>query len=113
MHGYYKYIIHIHNNIGNAESFRMSVLQQQVLPHVHFPQVDLALDVEKVVPDFIRRRFMVKCEKIAPNRSTVNPFKRLAAAEAGDLTSESISKALDPEVVSIIFYCNSEKVGKY
>ncbi|KAK3088028.1 hypothetical protein FSP39_013681 [Pinctada imbricata] len=64
-------------------------------------QVDLALDVEKVVPDFIRKRVVVKCEKIAPNRSTMNPFLRFKAAEAGDLTSESISKALDPDLDDI------------
>ncbi|KAK3103049.1 hypothetical protein FSP39_016076 [Pinctada imbricata] len=64
-------------------------------------QVDLALDVEKVVPEFIRRRFVVKCEKIAPNKGTLNPLKRLAAAESGDLSSESISKALNPDLDEI------------
>jgi hypothetical protein len=31
-------------------------------------QVDLNLDVERMLPDFIRRRFIVKQETLYPNR---------------------------------------------
>lgn len=63
-------------------------------------QVELALDVERVVPEFIRRRYVTKCDTYKPNKRTLNPLKLLARAEAGDLSSQAISKALDPDLVS-------------
>ena len=63
-------------------------------------QVELALDVERVVPEFIRRRFVTKCDTYKPNKKTLNPLKLLARAEAGELSSQAISKALDPDLVS-------------
>lgn len=65
-----------------------------------FSQVELALDVESIVPQFIRRRFVVKCRTIRPNstRHHCKVFRRFMAES--ELSSEAIVKALNPELVS-------------
>ena len=55
--------------------------------------------MERIVPEFIRRRFVIQKEKIKPNERTLNPFKKLSTIETGDLSSAAISKALNPELV--------------
>lgn len=58
------------------------------------------MDVERIVPEFFRRRFVIQKQKIKPNERTLNPLKKLSNIEAGDLSSATISKALNPELVS-------------
>ncbi|XP_061171192.1 transient receptor potential cation channel subfamily A member 1 homolog isoform X1 [Saccostrea echinata] len=86
--------------VGLAVDDIKAVQEQAALKRMAM-QVDLALDVERVVPEFIRRRFVAKCDTYRPNRKTLNPLKLLARAEAGDLSSQAISKALDPDLDEI------------
>ena len=61
-------------------------------------QVELALDVEAVSPEFFRKRNFKRVETIKPN------VKRNAVArfftESSALSAQAITKALDPELVS-------------
>ncbi|XP_048765661.1 transient receptor potential cation channel subfamily A member 1 homolog isoform X2 [Ostrea edulis] len=86
--------------VGLAVDDIKAVQEQAALKRMAM-QVELALDVERVVPEFIRRRFVTKCDTYRPNRKTLNPLKLLARAEAGDLSSQAISKALDPDLDEI------------
>ena len=61
----------------------------------------MALDVERMVPDFIRRRFITKKETLAPNAGFGRLFTRTFGLESYGLTAQTISKALNPEMVSI------------
>lgn len=63
-------------------------------------QVDLALDVEGILPQFIRRRFVMKCETIEPNAHARSAFRRLFSFDSDTLSSDAINKALSPELVS-------------
>ena len=65
-------------------------------------QVELALDVESIVPHFIRRKFVVKLQKIRPHEH-LNPIQRFLSSKS--MSSEAITKALNPELVSI-YICN-------
>lgn len=60
--------------------------------------------MERLVPEFIRRRFVIQKQKIRPNERSLNPLKKLSAIEAGDLSSAAISKALSPELVRYIWW---------
>ena len=73
-------------------------------PHFVRSQVELALDVESIVPQFIRRRFVVKSRTIRPNinRHRCTLFRRIMAES--ELSSDAIVKALNPELVSF-FRC--------
>lgn len=86
--------------VGLAVDDIKAVQEQAALKRMAM-QVELALDVERVVPEFIRRRFVTKCDTYKPNKRTLNPLKLLARAEAGDLSSQAISKALDPDLDEI------------
>ena len=68
----------------------------------HTPcQVELALDVERVIPDFIRRKAFIKRKTIKPNIMFSNPISRFFLSRAG-LTSKSLQQHLNPELVSQI-----------
>ena len=73
-------------------------------PIFYLLQVELALDVESIVPQFIRRRFVVKSRTIRPNatRHYCSVFRHLMAES--ELSSEAIVKALNPELVCCIHY---------
>lgn len=86
--------------VGLAVDDIKAVQEQAALKRMAM-QVELALDVERVVPEFIRRRYVTKCDTYKPNKRTLNPLKLLARAEAGDLSSLAISKALDPDLDEI------------
>nr|XP_006815450.1 PREDICTED: uncharacterized protein LOC102805538 [Saccoglossus kowalevskii] len=62
-------------------------------------QVELALDVEQLIPQFIRRRFIVRKETIMPNYVYGNPVTRLYYyfAGSGAISAPSIAKALNPD----------------
>lgn len=64
-------------------------------------QVELALDVERMVPDFFRRRFVIKKETLKPNVGFGRFFTRTFGLESYGLTAQSISKALNPEMDEI------------
>ncbi|XP_071138004.1 transient receptor potential cation channel subfamily A member 1 homolog isoform X4 [Mytilus edulis] len=86
--------------VGLAVDDIKAVQEQAALKRMAM-QVELALDVERLVPEFIRRRFVIQKQKIRPNERSLNPLKKLSAIEAGDLSSAAISKALSPELDEI------------
>lgn len=83
--------------VGLAVDDIKAVQEQAILKRLAM-QVELALDVESIVPQFIRRRFVVKCRTIRPNanRHYCTVFRRLMAES--ELSSEAIVKALNPEL---------------
>ena len=62
----------------------------------------MALDVERIIPDFIRRRFHILKKTIRPNKMKSNPLSRLIHA-GSIMSSQAIQKALNPELVSWLF----------
>ncbi|XP_046346459.2 transient receptor potential cation channel subfamily A member 1 homolog isoform X2 [Haliotis rufescens] len=64
-------------------------------------QVDLALDVEKILPDFIRRKTYIRRETLNPNICLKYPLWRLwrLLTFQSSLSLEVIEKALHPELV--------------
>lgn len=73
-------------------------------------QVELALDVERMVPDFIRRKFVVRKESLSPNIGLNVFFSRTFGLESYGLTAQTISKALNPELVSYSEHVHSKRV---
>ncbi|KAI0226875.1 hypothetical protein LSAT2_022672 [Lamellibrachia satsuma] len=84
--------------VGLAVDDIKAVQEQAILKRLAM-QVELALDVESIVPQFIRRRFVVKCRTIRPNstRHHCKVFRRFMAES--ELSSEAIVKALNPELI--------------
>lgn len=64
-------------------------------------QVELALDVERIVPDFFRRRLVVRKDTLWPNRGINKMLSGLFGLESYGLTAQSINKALNPELEEI------------
>ena len=62
----------------------------------------MALDVERMVPDFFRRRFVIKKETLKPNVGFGKIFTRTFGLESYGLTAQNISKALNPEMVCLL-----------
>ncbi|KAK7502989.1 hypothetical protein BaRGS_00005615 [Batillaria attramentaria] len=60
-------------------------------------QVELALDVERVIPDFIRRKAFVKRKTIKPNELLSNPVTRFFNSQSG-LTPKALQDHLNPEL---------------
>ena len=87
---------------GGAACFGC-VNEAQVLQSVLFfcQQVELALDVESVVPQFIRRKFVVKEETITPNNNQGNFIKRFFSTTSTFMSATAITKALNPELVCL------------
>lgn len=65
----------------------------------NYLQVELALDVERMVPDFIRRKFVVRKESLSPNAGFSVYFSKTFGLESYGLTAQNINKALNPELV--------------
>lgn len=86
--------------VGLAVDDIKAVQEQAALKRMAM-QVDLALDVERIVPEFIRRKFVIKKQTFRPNQGRKNPFSRLSNLEAGELSSASINKALNPDLDDI------------
>ena len=64
-------------------------------------QVELALDVERVIPDFIRRKAFVKRKTLKPNMYMFsNPVSRFFYSHSG-ITTRSLQEHLNPELVSL------------
>ena len=80
-----------------------AVQEQAVLQRMAM-QVELALDVEAVLPHFLRRKFVMRCHKLTPNRHSKNPFRRLFSSSS--LSAGAITKALNPELVGHISAVN-------
>ncbi|KAL8579599.1 hypothetical protein ACOMHN_025552 [Nucella lapillus] len=59
-------------------------------------QVKLALDVERVIPDFIRRKAYVKWNTIKPN-SISNPFQRFFNTQSG-MTARALKEHFNTEL---------------
>lgn len=64
----------------------------------------LALDVEYTMPQFLRRHFLKKYNKLMPNqyRNRNRIVKWFVQNE--DLTPEKISQALNPEKVGLAYF---------
>ena len=62
--------------------------------------MELALDVESLLPGGLQRRFVRRCYKLSPNK--VRPaLARLISFESSHMTSAAIAKALNPELVCL------------
>ncbi|KAL5009533.1 hypothetical protein ScPMuIL_011838 [Solemya velum] len=86
--------------VGLAVDDIKAVQEQAALKRMAM-QVDLALDVERVLPGFIRRRFVIKCEKVKPNAGIHNPLRRIMSIDSDTFSSLEIAKALNPELDEI------------
>ncbi|KAJ8315242.1 hypothetical protein KUTeg_007392 [Tegillarca granosa] len=98
---YFLWLIFNHDGVVGLAVDDIKLVQDQAALKRMAMQVELALDVERVVPEIIRRRFVRKCETVRPNEGSRNPFKKLVNIESGALSSAAISKALDPELDEI------------
>ncbi|XP_078001472.1 transient receptor potential cation channel subfamily A member 1 homolog isoform X2 [Glandiceps talaboti] len=74
-------------------------VQEQAVLKRYAMQVELALDVEQVIPRLITRRFIIKKETIEPNYVYRNPITRIYYAMVGTsaISAPSIAKALKPD----------------
>ncbi|XP_052808936.1 transient receptor potential cation channel subfamily A member 1 homolog [Mya arenaria] len=61
-------------------------------------QVELALDVERMVPDFFRRKFVVRKDTLRPNEGISFFFNKAFGLASYGLTAQTIYKALNPEL---------------
>ena len=77
------------------------------IAYVLFRQVELALDVESLLPSFFQRRFMRRCYKLKPNQKKT-ALARLMNFESSHMTSVAIAKALDPELVRVVYSLKHE-----
>jgi hypothetical protein len=64
--------------------------------------VELALDVERIVPDFFRRRLVVRKDSMKPNQGISKLFSSVFGLESYGLTAQTIHKALNPELVNLL-----------
>lgn len=64
-------------------------------------QVELTLDVEKVIPDFIWRKAFLQSKTIKPNTIKKYPFRQFFSS---GLTAKNLQDALHPELVSFLFF---------
>ncbi|KAL4233751.1 hypothetical protein ACF0H5_008431 [Mactra antiquata] len=64
-------------------------------------QVELALDVERIVPDFFRRRLVVRKDAMKPNQGVNKFLSGLFGLESYGLTAQNINKALNPDLDEI------------
>ncbi|XP_070568396.1 transient receptor potential cation channel subfamily A member 1 homolog isoform X2 [Ptychodera flava] len=78
-------------------------VQEQAVLKRYAMQVELALDVEQLIPQFIQRKFIVRKETIEPNYVYKNPVTRLYYYFAGTsaISAPSIAKALRPDLEPI------------
>ena len=63
--------------------------------------MELALDVESILPQFIRRRFVVKSRTIRPNENRHHNSIYRCLMDESELSSEVIFKALNPGLVGL------------
>ncbi|XP_076445109.1 uncharacterized protein LOC143283010 [Babylonia areolata] len=83
--------------VGLAVDDIKAVQEQAALKRMAM-QVELALDVERVIPDFIRRKAFIRRKTIKPNLySLSNPITRFFISQSG-LTTKSLQEHLNPEL---------------
>ncbi|KAK3773373.1 hypothetical protein RRG08_023251 [Elysia crispata] len=80
--------------VGLAVDDIKAVQQQAALKRMAM-QVDLALDVERIIPDFLRRRAFCRRKTIRPNQLFANPLRRLITNSY--LSPQALQKALSPD----------------
>ncbi|CAD5117061.1 DgyrCDS5882 [Dimorphilus gyrociliatus] len=99
--------------VGLAVDDIKAVQDQAVLKRLAM-QVELALDVERILPEFIRRRFVVKKKTIKPQvSSSKKAFNQLLNLNENFLSPEEISKALDADLDEIeVVQENQQKMMK-
>ncbi|XP_041352044.1 transient receptor potential cation channel subfamily A member 1 homolog [Gigantopelta aegis] len=85
--------------VGLAVDDIKAVQEQAALKRMAM-QVEMALDVERIIPDFVRRKFHILKKTIKPNMMYNNPLSRLIHA-GSIMSSEAIQKALNPELDEI------------
>ncbi|XP_035826279.1 transient receptor potential cation channel subfamily A member 1 homolog [Aplysia californica] len=84
--------------VGLAVDDIKAVQEQAALKRMAM-QVELALDVERIIPDFIRRKAFTRRSTIRPNRLFSNPVRRLLSNSY--LSPQALQKALNPELDEI------------
>ncbi|XP_059143881.1 transient receptor potential cation channel subfamily A member 1 homolog isoform X2 [Physella acuta] len=95
--------------VGLAVDDIKAVQEQAALKRMAM-QVELALDVERVLPDFIKRRAFTRKKTIRPNRTYSNPL--VSAMTGSHLSPQALQKALNPELSDIEkVRSNQEKVS--
>ncbi|XP_074658298.1 transient receptor potential cation channel subfamily A member 1 homolog isoform X1 [Tubulanus polymorphus] len=84
--------------VGLAVDDIKAVQEQAVLKRLAM-QVELALEVEGILPQFLRRKFIRKCETIRPNKrmGAVRKFMNWEST----LSASTIAQALNPELDDI------------
>ncbi|XP_076466512.1 transient receptor potential cation channel subfamily A member 1 homolog [Babylonia areolata] len=80
--------------VGLAVDDIKAVQEQAALKRMAM-QVKLALDVERVIPDFIRRKAYAKWKTMKPNKIS-NPFQRFFNTQSG-MTARSLKEHLHTE----------------
>ncbi|KAI0226877.1 Transient receptor potential cation channel subfamily A member basal [Lamellibrachia satsuma] len=64
-------------------------------------QVQLALDVESIIPQYFRRRCVIESRKLRPNTNAQHRTTILWLTTGSDLSSDTITKALSPQMNEI------------
>ncbi|RUS77619.1 hypothetical protein EGW08_014619 [Elysia chlorotica] len=80
--------------VGLAVDDIKAVQEQAALKRMAM-QVELALDVERIIPDFLRRRAFCRRKTIRPNRLFANPIQRMFTNSY--LSPSALQKALNPD----------------
>ncbi|GFS20969.1 transient receptor potential cation channel subfamily A member 1-like protein [Elysia marginata] len=80
--------------VGLAVDDIKAVQEQAALKRMAM-QVELALDVERVIPNFIRRRVFCRRRTIRPNILYANPLRRILSNSY--LSPQALQRALNPE----------------
>lgn len=97
--------------VGLAVDDIKAVQEQAVLKRLAM-QVELALDVERIVPEIIRRRFVVKKKTIKPQISSgKKALNMLLNLNENFLSPAEISKALDADLVSITSFKKQKNIN--
>ncbi|CAL1538524.1 unnamed protein product, partial [Lymnaea stagnalis] len=84
--------------VGLAVDDIKAVQEQAALKRMAM-RVELALDVERIIPHFIRRKVFSRRRTLRPNMIHSNPFRR--AFTSSYLSPQALQKALNPELVKI------------
>ncbi|XP_050405831.1 transient receptor potential cation channel subfamily A member 1 homolog [Patella vulgata] len=85
--------------VGLAVDDIKAVQEQAILKRMAM-QVELALDVERILPDVLKKKFYIKRNTIKPNMLFNNTVAKIFKVESS-LSAHTIQKALNPELDDI------------
>ncbi|ELT91340.1 hypothetical protein CAPTEDRAFT_201917 [Capitella teleta] len=98
--------------VGLAVDDIKAVQEKAVLKRLAM-QVELALDVESIVPQFLRRKFVRKSLNVKPNDNSNNRMKHFFQKSMFMSSSTDLNKALNPELDEMeVLQENQEKMLK-